>query len=141
MTIPEWADPVLTSDLPRLLRAGENQSVEFKQSIPKQSSDLANEIAAFASSNDGLILLGVSDDGKVVGVGIHGRRLMEISYYPLEFLSPSAANELREIGASLFLLETKTMYGDGGASQREAIATAAQILKRLNVLPFIAMGE
>lgn len=69
MDVPDWADTQLTNDIPRLLRGGEGQSVEFKEQLPKQASDLAYEVAAFASSNTGLILLGVADSGEVVGVG------------------------------------------------------------------------
>ena len=49
------------------LHSGESDSVEFKAAMPKQSRDLAKEVAAFASSSGGLILIGVADDGKVVG--------------------------------------------------------------------------
>jgi len=36
--------------------------------MPAQSRDLAKEVAAFATSNDGVILLGVANDGGVVGL-------------------------------------------------------------------------
>ena len=49
------------------LRSGENSKIEFKEAIPKQVRDLANEIAAFASSGGGLILLGIDDGGRVIG--------------------------------------------------------------------------
>jgi ATP-dependent DNA helicase RecG len=68
MTISDWADSELTNDLPRLLRVGETQEVEFKEKLPKQSTDFACEIAAFAGTNNGMILLGVSDSGVIVGV-------------------------------------------------------------------------
>lgn len=54
--------------LPQLAVGGETQTVEFKREFPKQASDLAKEIAAFATSNAGMILLGVEDDGEIVGV-------------------------------------------------------------------------
>lgn len=46
---------------------GEGQDVEFKAQIPRNASDLATEIAAFATSGGGTILLGVDDAGRVVG--------------------------------------------------------------------------
>jgi tetratricopeptide (TPR) repeat protein len=50
------------------LSEGEGQRVEFMQCFPGQARDLAKEIAAFSTSNDGNIFLGVRDDGTVCGV-------------------------------------------------------------------------
>lgn len=49
------------------LAIGEGQEVEFKAQIPRSASDLATEIAAFATSGGGTLLLGVDDGGRVVG--------------------------------------------------------------------------
>ncbi|HAL37818.1 MAG TPA: AAA family ATPase [Polaromonas sp.] len=68
MTRPSWTDPKLSNDLPHLRRSGENQAIEFKVAMPSQARDLAKEIAAFASSNDGIVLIGVADDGSLVGI-------------------------------------------------------------------------
>ena len=68
MTIPEWVDQQLSSDLPNLRAKGEGQNVEFKREFPQQVSDLAKEIAAFATSNTGTILIGVDDNGDLVGL-------------------------------------------------------------------------
>jgi hypothetical protein len=70
---PAWIDAALSAQIDTLLQGGESQAVEFKAALPKQASELAKPIASFATSNDGLILLGVSDDGRVVGLpGITG---------------------------------------------------------------------
>jgi hypothetical protein len=66
--IPEWADPKLSHELPELRARGESQELEFKSSFPDQARDLAREIAAFASTNTGRILLGVSNDGNLCGL-------------------------------------------------------------------------
>lgn len=66
--IPDWADPVLSAELPRLAAMGETQDVEFKREMPKHLGDLAKEIAAFATSNAGTILLGIEDGGEIVGL-------------------------------------------------------------------------
>ena len=47
---------------------GEGQTIEFMQSFPKNTRELAREIAAFATSNDGNIFIGVNDDCEVVGL-------------------------------------------------------------------------
>jgi ATP-dependent DNA helicase RecG len=53
------------SELDILLREGEGSMLEYKESF---SSSLAREFAAFANSTGGKILLGVRDDGTVVGM-------------------------------------------------------------------------
>lgn len=68
MTIEPWANVQLSADLPGLVRGGENETVEFKRELPKQVRDLAKEIAAFASTRGGQLLLGVDDNGATVGI-------------------------------------------------------------------------
>ncbi len=69
MKVPEWADPNLSNDLPQLRARGEDQELEFKREFPEQVTKLAKEIAAFATSNSGVILIGVEDNGDLVGLG------------------------------------------------------------------------
>ena len=68
MSIPAWADQQLSQDLPELRARGEGQEIEFKEDFPQQVTDLAKEIAAFATSNTGTILIGVGNDGDLVGL-------------------------------------------------------------------------
>jgi ATP-dependent DNA helicase RecG len=68
MKLPNWADEQLSNDLPILRSQGESQHLEFKKKFPSNAQDLAKEIAAFATSNQGTILIGVSDEGDLVGV-------------------------------------------------------------------------
>ncbi|HVJ33166.1 MAG TPA: ATP-binding protein [Terriglobia bacterium] len=56
------------TDIKSLIRQGEGQRIEFKESFPVQAWNLAKEIAAFATSNDGTIVIGVSDDGEIRGL-------------------------------------------------------------------------
>jgi len=53
------------TDLDILLREGEGPMLEYKESF---SPSFARDLAAFANSSGGKILLGVRDDGTVVGV-------------------------------------------------------------------------
>ncbi|MEM7130921.1 MAG: RNA-binding domain-containing protein [Chloroflexota bacterium] len=55
-------------DLSAMIAGGENQTVEFKRSIDNTES-IAGEIVAFANGNGGALLVGVDDDGTIVGVG------------------------------------------------------------------------
>lgn len=66
--LPAWADPELSSALPSLCAKGEGQAIEFKLELPAQPHDIAKSIAAFASSNDGLLIYGVSDNSRIVGL-------------------------------------------------------------------------
>lgn len=50
-----------------LISIGENQEIEFKAQLTHVKS-LGKEIAAFATSNSGTILLGVEDNGTVIGL-------------------------------------------------------------------------
>jgi ATP-dependent DNA helicase RecG len=56
---------VQQTDLDILLRAGEGSMLEYKEAL---SSSFARELVAFANTIGGKILLGVCDDGRVVGI-------------------------------------------------------------------------
>lgn len=68
MDLPEWADAALSSQLVELRARGENQELEYMAEFPQNVRELAKEIAAFATSNQGIILLGVSDEGDLLGL-------------------------------------------------------------------------
>ena len=68
MSIPEWADTQLSRDLASLIERGEGQNLEFKSKFPNNGSELAREIAAFATSGAGTLLVGVSNDGELLGI-------------------------------------------------------------------------
>lgn len=65
---PPWADSTASQRIPKLCAQGEGQGVEFKERLPPQGHDIGKSIAAFASSNAGVILYGVSNDGSIVGI-------------------------------------------------------------------------
>jgi ATP-dependent DNA helicase RecG len=50
-----------------MLSVGESERVEFKHSLPRPA-DLLRDVVAFANTRGGTILVGVRDDGRVVGV-------------------------------------------------------------------------
>lgn len=68
MPVPDWADEAWSKELPVLRSKAENQDLEYMESFPQQARDLAKEIAAFATSNQGTILIGVSNAGDLVGL-------------------------------------------------------------------------
>lgn len=66
--LPTWADLSASQRLSRLCAQGEGQQVEFKEQLPSQGHDIGKSLAAFASSNDGVILYGVANDGSIAGI-------------------------------------------------------------------------
>jgi predicted HTH transcriptional regulator len=66
--LPPWADAEASRILPQLCDQGEGQTIEFKERLPSQGHDIAKSIAAFASTNDGYLIYGVSNDGRIVGL-------------------------------------------------------------------------
>lgn len=72
------------NDLKRLIQTGEGTYLEFKRTIPS-AEKIAREIAAFANSNGGTLLVGVDDDKSLIGVE---------SYHEDEYLLSKAAGEL-----------------------------------------------
>lgn len=56
-------------ELNRIIRRGEDQRTEFKEKLPDGSfSELGKEIVALANHEGGVLLLGVNDDGEIVGI-------------------------------------------------------------------------
>jgi hypothetical protein len=51
-----------------MIENGENEHVEFKEKIPKDTKEFVESVIAFSNSKGGIILLGVTDDHKIVGV-------------------------------------------------------------------------
>ncbi len=54
-------------DLSRLAAMGEGLTLEFKRKVPR-AARLAKEVIALANTAGGYVLIGVDDDGSVVGV-------------------------------------------------------------------------
>ena len=46
---------------------GEDATIEFKSELPHRNS-LADEIAAFANAKGGVILIGINNDGEIIGI-------------------------------------------------------------------------
>ena len=66
----------MTADsIRKIIAGGEGSQTEFKRGMP---SDPGREICAFANAAGGVILVGVADDGEIVGVGRHNRLKSEI---------------------------------------------------------------
>lgn len=68
MDTPVWADAELSLELPALRSRGEGQDLEYKREFPGNANALLKEIAAFATSAGGLLLIGITDGGALEGL-------------------------------------------------------------------------
>ena len=55
------------TELLEIVNNGENSGVEFKRDV-LQNHDLAKELVAFSNLGGGMVLLGVDDDGRIIGL-------------------------------------------------------------------------
>ena len=90
----EWDRSVRPQTLADLIAPGEGQATEFKRG---KVSGLGREICAFANSEGGVILLGVDDDGTVVGIGRHNRVKSQVQSIARS-ADPPIAVEVESIG-------------------------------------------
>lgn len=60
--VNDWE--VSINDIISMIRKGESEEVEFKKTV---TPDIGKDIVAMANTSGGFILVGVSDDGKIVG--------------------------------------------------------------------------
>ena len=79
----------------QLTALGEGFTTEFKRSVP---SNLGAEVCAFANATGGVILIGVTDDGDVVGVGSHNRLKSQVQT-TARSADPPIAVEVESVGS------------------------------------------
>lgn len=84
-------------DLTNLIALGEGFTTEFKQG---RTSNLGREICSFANATGGVILIGVTDGGAVVGVNDHNRLKSEVQA-TARSAEPPIAVEIGSVGKVL----------------------------------------
>ena len=99
---------MVTTDLVQaLINKGECGRIEFKSDIPSKLHELTKEVCAFANADGGYILVGVDNDGRIVGVDINNSKRSAI-HDSIGEISPALNCELSfvNIGAkSVYVLE------------------------------------
>jgi ATP-dependent DNA helicase RecG len=55
-------------DINKIVAQGEGISIEFKKATDKVPTSLYETVTSFANTNGGIILLGVDDNGEIVGI-------------------------------------------------------------------------
>ena len=71
-----------------LLKQGENEQLEFKESVRKDI--VGKVICSFLNQQGGYLLIGVSDDKKVIGIQDAQKWKQELEYYLLNEIAPEA---------------------------------------------------
>jgi ATP-dependent DNA helicase RecG len=86
------------SDLQKLISKGESETLEFKRSF---GAETIESLGAFANAEGGTVLVGIEDDGTIVGVTV-GKKTVE-----------DWANQIRE-ATDLRLLPSIDLADIGG---------------------------
>ena len=74
-------------EISELIRKGEYETIEFKKSLA-ESREIGETVCAFLNKRGGVILIGVDDDGNVVGVRVRHGTLENLSNFIRETIRP-----------------------------------------------------
>lgn len=70
----------MPKEIEKLIKEGESQSFEFKQSLGLKE-EIGETVSAFSNTNDGVILIGISDSGEVIGLELGDKTLEDLANY------------------------------------------------------------
>ena len=70
----------MSNEVEELIEEGESQNTEFKDSL-RLKKEVGETISAFSNTRGGIILIGISDLGEVIGVEVGKRTLEELANY------------------------------------------------------------
>lgn len=103
---------ITLDELRQKLRAGEDSYTEFKERIDNPES-LAGEIVAFANTDGGRLLVGVSDSGQVAGLVEPTRIATQLAQICLENVLPPLLPLIENVeidGQVVVVLEVRGVY-------------------------------
>lgn len=83
--------------LVQLITQGEGPRIEFKESFPKNATEVAQIMAAFANTEGGTILIGVTDDARIVGVPDPDQTMQRIVGVAQNICKPPVAHAMGRI--------------------------------------------
>lgn len=93
-----------TENIQSLIDSGEGCNVEFKVRVPSKVRELTEEICAFANADGGYLLIGVDNNGQVVGTNLENDKRSAIQGSISE-ISPALHCELYAV-----CMENKTVW-------------------------------
>ena len=144
------------TELIEKIMLGEDSTIEFKREMPHRNS-LADEIAAFANTQGGTILIGIDDNKEIVGIELQKldsieKTVVEICNDSIEPAVPIFTEKLRlddknilkiEVQRSLFVHKTSNGYFTRQGSSKKEIPTdqLARLLQSRSQARIIAFDE
>jgi len=97
------------NDLLTLIYKGENESLEFKESL-RLKEEIGQAVSAFSNANGGSILIGVSDEGTIIGIDIGRNTLEELVNYIKRNTDPAIFPSVKILdveGKKIIVIEVK----------------------------------
>ncbi|WP_080056512.1 AlbA family DNA-binding domain-containing protein [Spirosoma aerolatum] len=76
------------NELDDLIRQGEHSRLEFKRQL-SSAARIARTLAAFANSGGGTLLIGVADDGRIIGVSSEFREITTLEEATDRLIEPA----------------------------------------------------
>ena len=67
-------------DLKKLISQGESEAVEFKESL-QLKDEIGESVSSFSNSKGGIILIGIYDTGKIKGIQIGKKTVIDLAEY------------------------------------------------------------
>ncbi len=144
------------TELTEKIYLGEDSTIEFKRELPHRES-LAEEIAAFANANGGVILIGVDDDGEIIGMDRQDldrieRTVVEVCRDNIDPMVHILTEKLRiddknllkiEVPRSLFVHESSGRYfiRQGSSKSRMTTEQLGRLLQSRSQARIIAFDE
>ena len=89
--------------LKKLIEQGESQYLDFK----KTPANIGKDICGFANTNDGIILVGVADDGKPIGVSNKDEEQVANSAYSLDKPVYPEITKINSDGKTVLMVKVK----------------------------------
>ena len=135
------------NQIKNLIKKGESQNIEFKKSTAQLQAAIET-ICAFLNGNGGVVLIGVSNDGKIIGQDISDHTRQEIAK-EINRIEPAAQVEVSDILISekkyLIMMQVNSGHHapyiyDGRAYRRNQATTSKMPQHRYEQL-LVARGQ
>lgn len=83
-------------ELKKLISQGESEAVEFKESL-QLKDEIGESVSSFSNSKGGIILVGIHDRGKIRGIQIGKKTVIDLAEYIKRNTDPQIFPEVRII--------------------------------------------
>ena len=81
-------------DLKKLISQGESEDIEFKESL-QLKDEIGESVSSFSNSKGGIILIGIYDRGKIKGIQIGKKTVIDLAEYIKRNTDPQIFPEVR----------------------------------------------